>query len=70
MGWLISFDIINRYQPAVQKTMHILNRLIEPVLNQLRRFIPVIAGIDMSPLVLFLLIGFVKNVLYTYLYKW
>lgn len=69
LGWLINFNIVNPYQPFVRKVMEILSRLTEPVLRHIRRFIPPIAGIDFSPIILFLALGFIKGALYTYLYR-
>lgn len=69
LNWLVSFNIVNRYQPVVRKVMEVLDRLTEPVLWHIRRFLPPIAGIDLAPIALFLALGFVKGMLYTYLYK-
>ncbi|RYE11710.1 MAG: YggT family protein [Rickettsiales bacterium] len=68
LSWLIAFGIVNRHQNFVERVMYMLRRLIDPVLEYIRRYIPNVAGIDLSAIVLFLLIGFVKNLLYTYLY--
>lgn len=69
LSWLIAFNIINRYQPFVSRVMDVLSRLTEPVLGYIRRYIPLVAGIDLSPIILFLALGFLKSVLYTYLYN-
>ncbi|AIL65515.1 YGGT family protein [Rickettsiales bacterium Ac37b] len=69
MSWLVYFNILNKHQPLVQKLMHALTKLVEPVLNYIRNYIPTIGGIDLSAIVLFLALGFIKNVLYTYFYK-
>lgn len=68
-SWLIAFNIINTYQPAVQKVLYVLNRLTAPVLDTIRKFIPPIGGIDLSAIILFLLLGFLRDALYQYLYK-
>jgi YggT family protein len=68
LSWLIAFGIVNRYQPLVEKLMYILGRIIDPLLDYIRRYIPNISGIDLSAIILFLLIGFTKSFLYTYLY--
>ncbi len=69
LSWLVSFNIVNPYQPFVRRVMEVLSRLTEPVLWHIRRYIPPIAGIDLSPIILFLGLGFIKSILYTYFYK-
>ena len=68
LTWLIYFEILNRYNNAVHKINEVLYGLTEPVLRRVRRYIPSIGGVDISPVVVFLLIQFVVNVLYTYFY--
>ncbi len=69
LSWLIRFDIINSYQSFVKQLMNLGNRLFEPVLSQIRRIMPLMFGIDLSPVLLLLLLNFTKEFLYTYLYK-
>jgi YggT family protein len=57
---LISFNIINRYQPFVRAVQQTLARIIEPVLAKIRRFLPAAGPIDLSPIVLFLAIQFAQ----------
>jgi YggT family protein len=66
MATLISFKIINAYQPIVQRVMYALDRLCEPALKQIRRFLPDLGGVDISPIILLLLLNFVRNALFTY----
>lgn len=65
---LISFKIVNPYQPLVQRVMHILNRLVLPALRPIQRYMPDLGGIDLSPIVLILLLNFVTSALYTWFY--
>jgi len=73
MSTLISFKIVNAYQPAVQKISYALNRLCEPALRPIRKFLRKIlgdlGGIDISPIILWLLLNFARNALYTYFYN-
>lgn len=69
LGWLVRFDIINRYQFIVKRLMDFGNNLFEPVFDKIRKIAPPIAGIDLSPIILILLINFTKEFLFTYLYK-
>lgn len=66
---LVSFKILNEYQPIVRKLMFALDRLCEPVLAQIRKYIPNLGGLDVSPIILILLINFLQNVLRQYLYN-
>ena len=54
-SWLIAFNVINLHNNIVRSLVHLLDALTQPVFRQIRRVIPVIGGIDISPL--FVLIG-------------
>ncbi|WP_438996472.1 YggT family protein [Candidatus Puniceispirillum sp.] len=62
-SWLVAFKIINPWQPAVRMIINVLARLHEPILRQVRRYLPDIGGIDLSPIVLFLAAQFIRNLL-------
>jgi YggT family protein len=69
MQWLIHFDIINDNNSFVEKIYNTLQRIIEPFLEKIRKYIPtVFGGIDISPIIAFLLLGFTRNLLFTYFY--
>lgn len=68
MSWLISFNIINTRNQFVAAVWRVLNQLTEPILNPIRRVLPSFSGLDLSPLVLFLLIFFVERVIIYYIY--
>jgi YggT family protein len=68
LGWLVRFEIVNPYQSIVKRLMGFGNDLFEPIFYQIRRVIPVIQGIDLSPIILLLLVNFLKEFLLTYLY--
>ena len=65
---LVSFKVINAFQPAVQKIRYALNRLTEPSLRPIRKILPDLGGIDISPVILLLLLNFAQSALYKYLY--
>ncbi|RZI46953.1 YggT family protein [Candidatus Finniella inopinata] len=69
LGWLETLNIVNRYNQIVYTIHTFLFRLVEPVLNPIRRFIPNFGGIDVSPLILFFIIYFVQGVIAQILYK-
>ena len=52
MSWLIAFGIINRSNPYVRQIGQALERLTEPLLRPIRRMLPDLGGIDISPIVL------------------
>lgn len=66
---LISFKVINPYQPMVQKVMYALNRLCEPSMRPIRKVLPDLGGLDISPVIVILLLNFARNALYTYFYN-
>ena len=51
MSWLIAFQILNMRQPIIEQIWHGLNRLLEPIYEPIRRFLPDMQGIDLAPLV-------------------
>ena len=67
-SWLIAFGILNRDNKFVYKVMEVLGKIVEPLLSKIRQYLPTISGIDLSPIVLFLLLNFLRNVLFTYFY--
>ena len=62
-SWLVAFKIINPWQPVVRMIINFLARLHEPILRQVRRYMPDLGGIDLSPIVLFLAAQFIRNLL-------
>ncbi|MCL4140941.1 UNVERIFIED_CONTAM: hypothetical protein GTU68_037882 [Idotea baltica] len=51
MSWLISFGVLNMRQPIVAQVWDGLNRLLEPLYGPIRRMLPQMSGIDLSPVV-------------------
>jgi YggT family protein len=52
MSWLIGFNVLNRHQPLVWQIWSGLNRLLEPIYGPIRRVLPDMGGLDLSPIVL------------------
>lgn len=63
MSWLIQFQVLNIRQPAIAQIWYGLNRLLEPVYGPIRRLLPQMGGIDLSPLVALLALEAVRIVL-------
>ena len=61
MSWLVAFNIINGANPYVRQVVFALRRLTEPLLAPIRRFLPDLGGIDISPIILLLLILFIEQ---------
>ena len=63
VSWLISFGVINTYNRFVYMVNDFLYRITDPALRPLRRIVPNLGGIDISPVVLILIIYFIQMVL-------
>ena len=61
MSWLISFNVINTRNQFVEGLWRVLNQLTEPILKPIRRFIPPVGGLDLSPLIVFVIIFFLQS---------
>ena len=55
-SWLVAFNIINAYNPVVRAILNGLDRVYAPLVRPIRRILPDFGGIDLSPLVLWLLL--------------
>jgi YggT family protein len=60
MSWLVAFNIINIRNPIVQQIYYGLQRLTEPLLAPIRRILPSMGGIDISPIILLIALQFIK----------
>lgn len=60
MSWLIAFQVINTHNRFVYQVNYFLYRITEPALGPIRRFMPNLGGIDLSPMVLVLAILFLR----------
>jgi len=56
MSWLISFQVLNVYQPIVGQIWAGLNKLLEPIYAPIRRVLPNTRPLDLAPLVAFILV--------------
>jgi YggT family protein len=63
MSWLIGFNVLNRHQPLVRQIWDGLNRLLEPIYGPIRRVLPDMGGLDLSPLVLIVILYAVQTIL-------
>lgn len=61
LSWLIAFNVLNPRNPVVGRIWDVLVRLTEPALAPIRRVLPNLGGIDISPVILILLLMFLKK---------
>jgi YggT family protein len=60
VSWLTTFNVINSQNNFVRSLLHILYVLTEPVFRPIRKIIPPIGGLDLSPIIVFLIIWFLQ----------
>lgn len=63
LSWLVAFDVINVRNRFVRIVLDTTNTLMNPALKPIRRILPSMGGLDLSPLILFLLLGFLQRAL-------
>lgn len=66
MSWLFAFNVINFNNQFVRQVHYIISQLTEPVLRPIRRALPDLGGIDLSPVVLLLGLFFIQKLLVEY----
>jgi len=64
LSWLVSFNILNTQSRFVFAILNATHQLTDPALNKIRKFIPNLGSIDVSPVVLILLLIFIRNLLF------
>jgi YggT family protein len=63
---LVQFEIVNRYNRIIDLILRGLIALHEPLLIKIRKYIPYIGGMDFSPVIVILLLSFIRNLLIDY----
>ena len=69
MSWLINFQVLNLHQRFVAQLWYGLNRLVDPVYSRIRRILPDMGGIDLSPVIVLLALFAVRTVIQNNLYQ-
>ena len=64
LSWLVAFNILNTQNRFVFSVLDVTYKLTDPALNKIRRFIPTFGSIDISPVILILLLMFLRNLLF------
>ncbi|ODT74309.1 YggT family protein [Devosia sp.] len=61
MSWLIAFNVINTRNAFVDTVWRAVNSITEPILRPIRRLIPPMGGMDLSPIIVFIIIFFLQS---------
>ena len=67
LSWLIAFNVLNTQNRFVYSILELSYRLTDPILNKIRRFIPNLGSLDISPVILLLLIWFIEMCMKLYI---
>ena len=64
LSWLVAFNILNTQNRFVFSVLDATYKMTDPALNKIRRFLPTFGSIDVSPIVLILLLMFLRNIIF------
>ena len=64
LSWLVAFNILNTQNRFVFSVLDATYKMTDPALNKIRRFIPTFGSIDVSPVILILLLMFLRNLIF------
>jgi YggT family protein len=67
MSWLVAFGVVNVRNQFIRVVVDLLYRVTEPVLRPIRRILPNLGGIDISPVVALLLIIVIQHFIANYI---
>ncbi len=67
-SWLVAFNVVNTRNQFVGMIGEALWRLTEPALRPIRRFVPNLGGLDISPIILLLAIFLIQRIIILYIY--
>lgn len=60
ISWLVAFNVINLNNRLARQVVDFLDAVTDPMLRPLRRIVPRLGGVDLTPIVLILLLGFIR----------
>ena len=63
LSWLVAFNVVNVRNQFISTVGNFLYRVTEPMLRPIRRYVPDFGGVDVSPVILILVIYFIRSVL-------
>ena len=64
LSWLVAFNILNTQNRFVFSVLDATYKMTDPALNKIRSFIPTFGSIDISPVILILLLMFLRNIIF------
>ena len=64
ISWLVAFNVLNTSNRFVYSVLDVSYKLTDPPLNYIRRFLPSLGSIDISPIVLILGLMFLRNLIF------
>ena len=64
MSWLVAFNIVNTSNRFVYSVLDVSHKLTDPPLNFIRRYLPNLGSIDISPIILILGLMFLRNLVF------
>ena len=64
LSWLVAFNILNTQNRFVFSVLDTTYKLTDPALNKIRRFIPTFGSVDISPIILILILMFLRNIIF------
>jgi len=67
ISWLVAFNVLNTQNRLVYSFLELTYRLTNPILNKIRRFLPNLGTLDISPVILLLLIWFIEMCMKLYI---
>ena len=67
ISWLVAFNVLNTQNRLVYSFLELTYRLTDPILNKIRRFLPNLGSLDISPIILLLLIWFIEMCMKLYI---
>ena len=67
ISWLVAFNVLNTHNRFVYSILELSYKLTEPMLDKIRRFLPNLGTLDISPVILLVLIWFLQTCMYLYL---
>jgi YggT family protein len=67
LSWLLAFGVVNRHNRFVTSLGEFLWRITEPLLRPIRSVLPDLGGIDISPVILILVLYFLRDLMFEYL---
>ena len=66
-SWLVTFNVLNTQNRFVYSILELSYKLTDPILNKIRRFLPNLGSLDISPIILLLLIWFIEMCMKLYI---